>query len=74
MVYEYAPYAVGLCKASVCSTLTLKETGRRLNSDYPTGIASNWIPASSPTSSDWKPNPRPCDHHPETHKHYLFEC
>ena len=74
MVAEFAPYAIGIAAASVCSSLSLEETGRRLNDESPTGIPSPWQPSGDAEFRSGEPNPCPCERNPETHKHYLFEC
>lgn len=70
---EFTPYAVGLCYASVCTTLTTEEATGRLNIERPTGV-SPWAPSSDPTFRQGGPNPGPCDRWPDTHRHILFEC
>ena len=73
MVTEFAPYAIGIAAASVCSTLSLRETTRRLNEEHPSGVAP-WFPSRSATFRSGDPNPCSCERNPETHTHYLFEC
>ena len=70
---DFQAYAVGICNASVCSNLTLEETTRQLNREHPTGIGK-WELSQEPTFAAGEPQPCPCNLHPETHKHYLFEC
>ncbi|HEX6970501.1 MAG TPA: hypothetical protein VF174_17040 [Micromonosporaceae bacterium] len=72
--YEFRAYAVGLCSASVCTSLSDEEATERLNSEHPTGISSRWEVADDPTFSDGRPNPLPCDDYPDTHRHILFHC
>jgi len=72
---DFEIYKIGLCCASVCSTLSLEETTERLNVEHPTGITSRWEPSKDATFADGKsPNPCPCNQNPTTHKHYLFNC
>lgn len=66
-------YAVGLCEASVCSSLGKAETRARLNRQRPTGIKSRWRLAKESFATG-EPNPHPCENFPETHNHYLFDC
>ena len=70
---EFQPYSVGLCFASVCTSLTEAETEARLNETYPTGISTRWAKHDQPFE-DGTENPHPCEQHPLTHKHYLFSC
>ena len=73
-VPEFDAYRVGVMMASVCSSLPLDATGRRLNAERPTGIPSPWQPSGDAAFRSGEPNPCPCERNPETHKHYLFEC
>jgi hypothetical protein len=70
----FTAYAVGLCSASVCTSLPDEEAAERLNAGHPTGISSRWEVAEEPTFADGTPNPQPCHDHPETHRHLLFHC
>lgn len=70
----FTAYSVGLCFASVCTTLTDDEAATRLNAEHPTGIPSPWRPSAQLTFAQGGSNPGPCDTHPETHRHVLFEC
>lgn len=70
---DFNAYAVGICCASVCTSLSVEEATEKLNSEYPTGIQSKWQFANEPFSTG-APNPSPCHDYPETHKHYLFMC
>jgi hypothetical protein len=71
---EFTAYAVGICYASVCTSLeSINEVARRLNAEHPTGVG-RWHPSEDPTFADGQPNPRPCDDHPATHRHILFNC
>lgn len=71
---DFDVYAIGLCAASVCSSLPPEEIVTRINNEYPTGIDSKWAMSDDPTFRGGEPNPCPCDSGPETHKHYLMEC
>ena len=70
---EFWVYAMGVCYASVCSSLGEAETVGRMNSERPTGIGHPWRKARQAFHRG-EPNPCPCNRHPDTHKHYLFEC
>lgn len=63
---------VGLCYATVCTSLPDEVAGWLLNLRWPTGIASPWKPSSAPFK-DGTPNPAPCETDP-TRRHVLFEC
>lgn len=70
---EFIAYSVGLCYASVCTTLRdTDEIAHRLNTEHPTGIAP-WT-YSGEAFRTGQPNPCPCSNHPETHQHYLLSC
>lgn len=71
---EFVAYSVGIVSASVCSSLGVKETARRLNQEHPTGIDSAWSQSPDETFRTGEPNPCPCEDSPTTHKHYLFSC
>lgn len=71
---DFEVYSLGLVAASVCSSLSLEETKKRLNEEHPTGIESQWELSKDKQFRGGQPNPCPCDQHPETHKHYLFNC
>lgn len=70
------PYAVGICKASVCADKKLKpkEVEKIFNVMNPAGTRHGWKLSKDRHFSGGEPNPCPCDQHPETRKHYLFEC
>ncbi len=69
---EFEAYAIGMCCASVCTALGLKETAKRLNQEHPSGVGL-WKKAET-TFRTGATNPCPCHKYPTTHKHYLFEC
>lgn len=73
-IHDFYLYSFGLCCACVCTTLTPEEALTRLNREHPTGISNDWQLSKDPTFASGDPNPCPCNSHPETHKHYLFEC
>lgn len=72
--YECAVIAIGLCQASVCTSLDREATAAWLNGQHPTGIASAWKPSADNWFSGGQPNPCPCDRHSATHQHMLFNC
>jgi hypothetical protein len=69
---EFEAYAVGICAASVCTSLPVAKAAARLNAECPTGVGPWRI--SSEDFKGGQPNPCPCDRAPATHKHYLFNC
>lgn len=73
---DFEPYAMGLVCASACAvaTMSVDEVAERLNAAHPTGISSRWAPSKDSTFASGQPNPCPCDRHPTTHMHYLFNC
>ena len=71
-VDSFRAYSVGLCYASVCTSLSLPETTKRLNLEHPTGI-SPWEKADEKFRTG-ESNPCQCNENPQTHKHYLFVC
>ena len=70
---EFAPYAIGICSASVCSSLPMADVQARMRA-LKTGIASTWEWAKAESFSTGEPNPCPCNQKPKTHTHYLFHC
>jgi hypothetical protein len=70
---EFVVYAVGLVHASVCTALDDEATAARLNHEHPTGVAP-WMRSPDETFREGGPNPGPCERHPRTHRHVLFEC
>lgn len=71
---DFTAYAVGLCSASVCTSLPDEAATARLNGEHPTGIASCWQIADEKTFADGSPHPQPCHDNPGTHRHLLFHC
>lgn len=71
--HVFAAYSVGLVYASICTSLTDEQATARLNEQHPTGITSRWTVADEPFANG-DPNPRPCNSHPDTHRHLLFTC
>jgi hypothetical protein len=70
--YEFAVYSVGLCYASVCTSLTVEEAAQRLNIEHPTGIGP-WQIDPEGVFASGAPNPCKC-HDFDTHQHMLFSC
>ncbi len=73
-VKEFTAYSVGFVCASVCTSLSVDEATERLNKEYPTGISSQWKLSTDTVFASGTPMPCICPDHPETHKHYLFNC
>ena len=73
MIKQFEVLSAGLCCASVCSCLPLKEITKRLNSEHPTGILSKWGLSEEKEFADGSPNPCHCQDSPDN-KHYLFNC
>jgi hypothetical protein len=71
---DFEAYSVGICQASVCTSLSLRQAMKRLNAEHPTGIRSKWRISSDATFATGQKNGCPCDAHPATHRHYLFTC
>lgn len=71
---DFTAYSVGICYASICTSLPIHEAEDRMNIAYPTGIASMWALADDKAFRTGAPNPSPCPDHPHTHKHYLLSC
>lgn len=71
---EFEIYAEGLVCTSVCTSLSVEEATVRLNQLRPSGIMSQWVKSEDKTFISGEPNPCPCNTHPDTHKHYLFNC
>ncbi len=68
---EFVVYSDGIVYQSVCSSLGDEETLQRMQGTV-SGTSNGWQFAKEPFRNG-EPNPCPCDQHPETHKHYLFE-
>lgn len=67
---EFTAYAMGLCFASVCTTLTDVEATARLNAEHP-GVVWRVSPAETFKRGD--PNGGACEEFPGSHRHLLFE-
>lgn len=70
---EFEAYSVGICSASVCTSLTTDEAAKRLNLEHPTGVKSKWELSKDPTFACGTPNGCDCPDH-KGNKHYLFNC
>lgn len=66
-------YSMGLCYASVCTTLPDAEATSRMNLEHMPGTSHGWQIADEPFRNG-DPNGRPCDQRPASHRHLLFEC
>ena len=72
---EFTAYSVGICAASVCTSLTdPKEIAARMNALHPTGISSDWTISEDKKFLSGDPMPCACSDHPATHKHWLLVC
>ncbi len=72
--YDFVVYSEGMVCTSVCTNMPLDMATERLNAERPTGISSKWHLSQDKAFSGGQENPCPCDRHPLTHKHYLFNC
>ena len=71
---EFVAYKVGICNASICTSLPIEEALERLNEQHLTGIASQWVLSEDEHFATGQTNPCPCNENPDTHKHYLCGC
>lgn len=69
---EFEAYSVGLCFASVCTSLTPEAAAEKLNHQHPTGIDSQWE-LSDEDFSGGQINGCDCPDH-KGNKHYLYVC
>lgn len=69
---HFNAYEVGLCYASVCTSLDDDTATSRLNWERPTG-AHPWRIADDATFAGGEANPFPCGHLPGC-RHMLFSC
>lgn len=74
MPSEFTAYALGVCYASVCTSLPDQEAVRRLNDEHPAGTALGWHVSSDTHFRQGQTNPCPCEDSPDTHRHILMEC
>jgi len=70
---KFEAYSVGLCAASICTSLPIEEAVATMNAKYPTGISSKWKLSDSPTFKTGEENGCQCPDHTEN-KHYLLNC
>jgi len=70
------PYSVGLLAASVCAAneLTPEEVEKEFNRINPAGTINGWKISDDTHFKGGATNPCPCDQHPDTRTHYLFNC
>lgn len=71
---DFEAYTIGLVHASVCSSLAIKETLKRMNREHPTGISSQWGFSGDKEFAGGQTNPCLCEDSPDTHSHYLLVC
>ncbi len=71
---EFEVYGLGICCASVCTSLPIADAEARLNSVQPTGIDSKWEFSKNKFFANSKViNGCDCPDH-VGNKHYLFNC
>ena len=70
---ELMIYDEGLCYASVCTSLGDEELDRRMAA-RPATETRGWVRSEDTHFVGGQPNPCPCEHRPETHRHVLFEA
>lgn len=71
---EFEIIAIGVCSASVCTSLSIADATNMLNMTHPTGIQSRWAKSKDKTFRTGESNPCKCEKHPKTHRHILFNC
>lgn len=69
---HFEAYTVGLCYASVCTSLDDESAASRLNWEHPTGVHP-WQIADDPNFAKGQSNSCPCPHRPGC-RHILFSC
>lgn len=69
----FTAYTVGLCCASVCTSLSVEDATVELNKQHPTGIESQWKPSEDTHFRGGVPNGCDCLDYPGN-KHFLMEC
>lgn len=73
--YDFFPYAVGPCYASVCTELDPQTAKFRMNENHKPQLGGKWeICREGRFQVGNLPNGGPCHSFPNTHKHYLFYC
>lgn len=73
MPVDFEVYSIGMCCASVCTTLSDEAATLRLNLEEPATPAV-WAISADKTFHSGQPNPNPCENSPDTHRHILFNC
>jgi hypothetical protein len=71
---DFEAYSIGFVCASICTSLPIEEAVKRMNDEHPAGTMNGWMLSKDTNFRQGKPNPCPCEDHPETHKHYLLNC
>lgn len=69
---DFEIYNEGICYASVCTVLSIKDAEDMLNMLKP--VSGQWRKSKDRTFRTGQPNPCDCEQHPGTHKHILFSC
>lgn len=69
-------YSVGLCNLSVCALkdIPIEKITEKVNQEHPTGLSNEWALSKRKQFADGTKMPCPCDTHPKTRRHYLFNC
>lgn len=70
---EFTAYAVGLCAASVCTSLDDEQATARINAERPTGVAPWTISPDATFADGTSTNPMPCPDDARN-RHILFQC
>lgn len=70
---EFQAYSIGLCSASICTSLDPDQALERMNAEHPTGVHP-WVLSTNAVFRCGTENPCVCPDAPETHKHYLLNC
>ena len=71
---DFEIYTVGVCHASICTSLPIGEAVIRANGEHPAGTTTDWKFSEDSNFASGQSNPCPCERNPETHKHYLLVC
>lgn len=72
MTPRFAAYAIGLCSASACTSLSDEDAIAEMNRRHPTGVGP-WFIADEPTFATGQPHPCPCPDD-SARRHVLFHC
>ena len=70
---EFEAYSIGICAASVCTSLPVDKAVEKMNATNPTGISSPWSLSEDKTFHGGGQNGCACPDH-EGNKHWLLVC